>query len=279
MARQEIILGTAPNGLGGDPPRTASTKINAMTQELYSVTSTLGSAATRAVQTTMKAGTNELLVAGFNGIGVSRDLRNTIYVSGQPADLFSTGTCIGFADGGALGIPGMSSGSYGVLHSNAQWVDATAGSGISQTFEGGLVTWRRYPASATAWRAWEQVGGVVTGSVAAGAIMERGSTSSGQWTRFANGLLTCWTQSISATFTNSSTLSATWVFPSQFLVAPTVTASLGGGDVAVLKNINGPHGLGRTQAQCILQVLSRGEFVSSDASGVIIQATAIGWWK
>ena len=35
MARQEIILGTAPTGLGGDPPRTASQKINFMTQELY----------------------------------------------------------------------------------------------------------------------------------------------------------------------------------------------------------------------------------------------------
>lgn len=35
MARQEIILGTPPQGLGGDPPRTASTKINAMTAELY----------------------------------------------------------------------------------------------------------------------------------------------------------------------------------------------------------------------------------------------------
>lgn len=35
MARQEINLGTAPTGLGGDPPRTASQKINFMTQELY----------------------------------------------------------------------------------------------------------------------------------------------------------------------------------------------------------------------------------------------------
>lgn len=35
MARQEIILGTPPQGLGGDPPRTASMKINAMTVELY----------------------------------------------------------------------------------------------------------------------------------------------------------------------------------------------------------------------------------------------------
>lgn len=35
MARQEIVLGTPPLGLGGDPPRVASMKINAMTQELY----------------------------------------------------------------------------------------------------------------------------------------------------------------------------------------------------------------------------------------------------
>jgi len=35
MARQEIILGTPPTGLGGDPPRVASMKINAMTLELY----------------------------------------------------------------------------------------------------------------------------------------------------------------------------------------------------------------------------------------------------
>jgi hypothetical protein len=35
MARQEIILGTPPTGLGGDTPRVASSKINAMTLELY----------------------------------------------------------------------------------------------------------------------------------------------------------------------------------------------------------------------------------------------------
>lgn len=35
MARQDIVLGTPPLGLGGDTPRAASMKINAMTQELY----------------------------------------------------------------------------------------------------------------------------------------------------------------------------------------------------------------------------------------------------
>lgn len=35
MARQEIDLGTRPTGAGGDTPRSAMVKINAMTQELY----------------------------------------------------------------------------------------------------------------------------------------------------------------------------------------------------------------------------------------------------
>ena len=35
MARQEIILGTPPTGLGGDTPRVASSKINAMTLDLF----------------------------------------------------------------------------------------------------------------------------------------------------------------------------------------------------------------------------------------------------
>jgi len=35
MARQAINLGALPNGVGGDTPRSANTKINDMTQELY----------------------------------------------------------------------------------------------------------------------------------------------------------------------------------------------------------------------------------------------------
>jgi len=41
MARQEIILGTPPQGIGGDTPRAANMKINAMTTELYGVTNSL----------------------------------------------------------------------------------------------------------------------------------------------------------------------------------------------------------------------------------------------
>src|SRR5476649_2954720 len=46
MARQEINIGTAPTGVGGDTPRSASVKINAMTQELFARQAQLGTAAT-----------------------------------------------------------------------------------------------------------------------------------------------------------------------------------------------------------------------------------------
>ncbi|AZF09578.1 Phage tail fiber [Pseudomonas sp. R2-37-08W] len=47
MARQEINLGTAPTGAGGDTTRSTGVKINAMTTELYSRTNSLGTAANK----------------------------------------------------------------------------------------------------------------------------------------------------------------------------------------------------------------------------------------
>lgn len=47
MSRQEILLGVLPTGVGGDTPRTANVKINAMTAELYARDAALGTAANR----------------------------------------------------------------------------------------------------------------------------------------------------------------------------------------------------------------------------------------
>lgn len=44
MARQEINIGTAPTGAGGDTTRSTAVKINAMTQELYARNTQLGTA-------------------------------------------------------------------------------------------------------------------------------------------------------------------------------------------------------------------------------------------
>ncbi|MGU3305856.1 pyocin knob domain-containing protein [Pseudomonas sp. M5A4_2d] len=71
MARQEIILGAAPNGFGGDPPRTASSKINAMSTELYARQALLGTAS----NATLTVGTSDItsgrvLKVGDYGFGV-----------------------------------------------------------------------------------------------------------------------------------------------------------------------------------------------------------------
>ncbi len=47
MARQEINLGALPNGVGGDTPRVANTKINDMTRELYTKTEGIQPGATK----------------------------------------------------------------------------------------------------------------------------------------------------------------------------------------------------------------------------------------
>lgn len=69
MARQEIILGTPPQGLGGDPPRTASMKINAMTQELFAA---LGAdnGALPAVLPVAKGGTGRMSIGNAVGADV-----------------------------------------------------------------------------------------------------------------------------------------------------------------------------------------------------------------
>ena len=70
MARQEIILGTSPTGLGGDPPRTASQKINFMTKELYASVESMGTAATRNVQVNaLDNSAGKLLGPGAFGLG------------------------------------------------------------------------------------------------------------------------------------------------------------------------------------------------------------------
>ncbi|MBD8090994.1 hypothetical protein IFT48_13410 [Pseudomonas fluorescens] len=98
MARQEIILGAPPQGIGGDPPRTASTKINAMTQEIYDRLTKLGSASNAAlVGTVAQSGgvpTGAIIERGSNANG-----QFTKYADGTlicwDAVGFSAGTTVG----------------------------------------------------------------------------------------------------------------------------------------------------------------------------------------
>ena len=213
MARQEIILGTAPTGLGGDPPRTASQKINLMTKELYDKLATLGTAATMASQTARAAKANELLLAGLNGIGLQNDLRGSLYITGVPGDLAGTGTTIGFADGGALGIPGMTAGTYGVLHSNCHYRDMSGAGGINQTFEAYGETWRRIPQTISFWGHWFLMGGRTVYT----------SNAEGESWAYADGTMMATAKLDGSSFAISVPTYRTWTFPRAFVAPPAVS--------------------------------------------------------
>lgn len=194
MARSEILLGTAPSGVGGDTPRSANVKINAMTAEIYQTLGGLGSASRVAIQTNPKSSGNEALNSSMNGIGIFKDLRSSIYATGVPGDLWGSGFLVGFCGAGVLGVPSgvAGAGEYGVLTSNMQYGDMSGATGNMQEFAVAGTTLRRHPASAVAWTPWRVVGQITVGQVEGGsssAIIEKGENGNGQWTKFADGTM------------------------------------------------------------------------------------------
>lgn len=65
MARQEINIGAAPTGAGGDTTRSGAVKINAMTQELYARNSQLGTASNANIGTSP----GNVMAVGSYGLG------------------------------------------------------------------------------------------------------------------------------------------------------------------------------------------------------------------
>lgn len=75
MARQEINLGTAPTGTGGDTTRTTGVKINSMTQELYARNALLGTASNANIGT---ASGNVMPVGAGGWLGTTAENATTI---------------------------------------------------------------------------------------------------------------------------------------------------------------------------------------------------------
>ena len=138
MARQEIILGTPPMGLGGDPPRVASIKINAMTEELYKKVESLGS--TGDVVPIERGGTS----------GTTQESAR----SGLGLGSVATEDVVSIEKGGTGGTtPEL----------------ARSGLGLGSAAVANLV-----------------------GTMASGAIIEKGSNANGNFIKFADGtMLTC----------------------------------------------------------------------------------------
>lgn len=182
MARQEIILGTAPTGLGGDPPRTASTKINAMTTELYGVTNNLKTASTRDAQVNKTDNTDGrlLLVGAFGGNGGSSINMST---SDDANDLSVSGNYL-FANGG-LNLPAGAPFPHITVISAASgystqiaYSSTTTTQAIRLQFGGVFGPWQTFYTTANA-----------VSSVANGGLIESGSTANGTYTKWADGTM------------------------------------------------------------------------------------------
>ncbi len=221
MSRQELLLGTAPSGIGGDTPRSANIKINAMTLELYNKQAALGTASTKVAQTAYKAKTGEVLVADFNGLGMMAILEGTIYATGVPTDLFGTGDCSGYCSGGALGIPGTTSSTTGILYSRMHWASTAGGLGNMQEWISGPLRYTRTPASAGAWAPWQQSGAQLVGPIAQ-SVVERGSNANGEYMRLIDGTQFCWC--VSTGYTANAAKEGT--FPMTFLSAATTVVTV-----------------------------------------------------
>ncbi len=90
------------------------------------------------------------------GLGAVVDFRQTTMATATPADLYGTGTRVGFIGGGpsGLNIPGVGDPTYGVLTVHGQWKDSSALTGIIQEFSAGTERFYRYATGETTWSAW-----------------------------------------------------------------------------------------------------------------------------
>ena len=161
---------------------------------------------------------------GDYGVGLGYDLRGSILVTGAPSDMFGRGFVSGMAPGGPLGIPGLNDTSYGVLHIDAQYPDASAGRAISRRFFNGSREWVQYAVNSTTWSPWlpiitsaSAVGAVSrTAGENSGAVIESGSNANGKYTKFAGGDMWCSASLTTATIGAGAYIDAGITFPAQF---------------------------------------------------------------
>ena len=181
MARQEIILGALPNGLGGDPPRTASEKINYMTKELYDKNAALGTAALANMTTSRDDTTpGRATKTGDYGIGMPLSGRNTLNrmqpiakAGGVSFDyLTGEGRPSGSADGALMTL------TYNSEFYFQTYFDWRVGDihTISKATPTTPEVWRKFYNSENA-----------LGLVSNGALLEFGSNANGEYARFPSG--------------------------------------------------------------------------------------------
>ena len=251
MARQEIILGTAPTGLGGDPPRTASQKINFMMQELYE-----GLATTDAPLPFTKGGTGAKTKAAAKmaldivPVVDAADVTNGRLVTPGWMGLGNTGVQPAL-DTFFAHVP---TGSYRCVGNTTIGSPVTSGSG-------GMVFAQRYSTTDTCYRVvfpgtGQSFEGYYNGStltwtdVYSGSNVGRGDNANGTYVKYPDGTLECWKVTGFLPHSAGTELITTWTLP-------TPAISVGGVPVV---SINGPN---NTQSYSIAKLAARVSSVST----------------
>ena len=226
MARQEIILGTPPSGLGGDPPRTASQKVNFMTQELYEHKAQLGTASTAnitsATDETYLGGAYKVTKQGDYGLGRPLSARAV-----SDADLpIKNNAGAAFHYLGAR-YPGTSDGALLTMGFNEQYAFQMFGNGRNgDLYTRNTAVGEERPKK---WRKNYHEDNVI-GAIESGGVIESGVNSYGGYTKFRDGTLLCYGEAqpvnaapANATVSNQPTMFAHPFSTSTPTVIPTAT--------------------------------------------------------
>jgi hypothetical protein len=179
------------------------------------------------------------------------------------------------------GLNGSNSWSLKISPDGSSWQEAISFDSVSGSVSGASV--QSGPADTTAGRLMRAdyvycpgniIGGVSeVGGSPRGAIIERGSSVDGDFTRFADGTMICTSNVISAD-TNIvvgaafKSATQTWTFPSEFIAPPVVS----GGAVSDVAN------LWVSAGQATTSVSSAVAFAHVSATGGSFRLTAIGRW-
>lgn len=275
MARQEIILGTAPTGLGGDPPRTASTKINAMTTELYGVTNNLKTASTKDAQVNKTDNTDGrlLLVGAFGGNGGSSIVMSS---SSDANDLSVSGVYL-FSSGGVnlpptAPFPHITVTTAGPGYSfQSAKSSTTASSAIRMQFNGVFTPWYANYTTLNA-----------VSSVTSGGIVESGSNANGTYTKWADGTMQCSLVISKPAINTNVTFGSLFYSNDQVAATNYAAAFISVPEVSVLVTsinyggvIPGASVRGTAAASPRLVLMSPRSFTSD----CIVEITARGRWK
>lgn len=121
----------------------------------------------------------------------------------------------------------------------------------------------------------------------AGGIIERGATANGQYTKYADGTLICWTDTLVASLRTATYMLATWAMPSPFMgtlpCVITVTARQndpGTSDFPVAERGKGTlYGKLTSNSQAFVGFLTSSTNSFSVGAEIPLSAMAVGRWK